>query len=109
MGEGREMKSQKFNSARPSIVAFIVSMSLVAIGILIGFVTPDGYNASPSVMYQQGMAHICSGVFMLLGGIGLLMSSVLSIRRAKLNCKQCGVKITSAKDKFCRTCGSVLK
>lgn len=38
----------------------IISLSFVVIGILIGVVTPSGYNVSPSVLYQQGVLHICS-------------------------------------------------
>jgi hypothetical protein len=86
-----------------------VSLSLIFIGIFIGVMTPSGYNASPSVMYQQGMVHICSGVLTFVGGLLLLLTSVLSFRRKKIHCSHCGSEILMKQDKYCRTCGAILE
>jgi hypothetical protein len=84
-------------------------MSFVFIGILIGALTPSGYDASPSVMYQQGMLHIFSGVLTLIGGVLLILTSVLSLQKKKTHCSRCGAKVLAQQDKFCRICGALLE
>jgi hypothetical protein len=92
------------------IVPLIIGGSILMIGLIIGFVTPDSFstNDSPSVVMQWGMLNMGAGVMGLLGSTIILITLFASLITPN-KCPNCGAKISGTKDLFCRTCGSSLK
>ena len=70
---------------------------------------PYETTSSPFILYQQGMAGICSGIAGLVGGVFIIFSLTKSYRESRVSrvvCPNCGAVLHKKEDKYCWECPS---
>lgn len=93
----------------------LISVGIVVISQLVGYLVPDSTNAAPIVVYQWGMLQIFSGIMGLIGSGLFIIWFIMYIKHSRQkrtdrkNCSTCGAIVPSIDDKFCRKCGAELK
>jgi hypothetical protein len=89
----------------------IVSGVAIFAGIVLGLFSSFSRATSASELFQYGMLKVVAGIFIMGGGIVLLLVGIFSRNTQKsdlLSCSKCGATIQSKDDRFCRACGESL-
>jgi hypothetical protein len=89
----------------------IISGVLILAGIVLGLFSSFSRATNASELFQYGMLKVVAGVFIMAGGIVLLIAGISSRNAQKsdlLHCPKCGMTIHTKNDRFCRSCGEAL-